>query len=100
MVGETVYASASGMPAVDAVALGRLGVDPEDAAEVLRTVPSPERDPEIWWLLEQSRCTIQLWGSGASGGAIATGTGALDAEPTVTISGTALSGAASAGIST
>jgi hypothetical protein len=34
--------------------LDRLAVDPEDAAEVLRTMPSPERDPELWWLLERS----------------------------------------------
>src|SRR5260370_27888913 len=31
-----------------------LGVTPEDAAELLRTMPSPERDPESWRLLERS----------------------------------------------
>jgi hypothetical protein len=34
--------------------LARLEVAPEDAAEVLRTMPSMEREPELWWLLERS----------------------------------------------
>jgi hypothetical protein len=34
--------------------LVRLDVASEDAAEVLRTMPAPERDPELWWLLERS----------------------------------------------
>jgi hypothetical protein len=33
--------------------LDRLGLAPEDAADVLRTLPSPERDPASWWLLER-----------------------------------------------
>lgn len=43
-------------PGCDALAalLARLDVTPEDAAEVLRTMPSAERDPELWWLLERS----------------------------------------------
>ncbi|HKH88189.1 MAG TPA: acyltransferase domain-containing protein [Acidimicrobiales bacterium] len=38
--------------------LARLGVDPADAAAVVRSLPSPERDPEWWWLLE--RCCQRL----------------------------------------
>jgi hypothetical protein len=34
--------------------LGRLEVPDEDRAEVVRTMPQAERDPEIWWLLERS----------------------------------------------
>ncbi len=34
--------------------LVRLGAASEDAAEVLEFMPSPERDPEQWWLLERS----------------------------------------------
>ncbi len=34
--------------------LTRLEVDPADAAAVLASLPSPERDPERWWLLERS----------------------------------------------
>jgi hypothetical protein len=34
--------------------LHQLGATPEDAAEVLRTMPAPERDPELWRLLERS----------------------------------------------
>jgi len=36
------------------VLLARLSVAREDLAEVLETMPSPERDPELWWLLERS----------------------------------------------
>src|SRR6266700_7155535 len=44
------------VPAPDALSalLTRLDVVSEDASEVLRTMPSPERDPELWWLLERS----------------------------------------------
>src|SRR5947209_4112368 len=44
------------VPRKDALAalLRRLDVDPVDAAEVLRTLPSPDPDPELWWLLERS----------------------------------------------
>jgi hypothetical protein len=44
------------VPAADAlsVLLDRLSVAHEDAAEVLRTMPSPEHDTELWWLLERS----------------------------------------------
>jgi hypothetical protein len=49
---------AASMPELDVDALStllaRLGVAPEDAAEVLRTMPSAERDPELWRLLELS----------------------------------------------
>jgi GNAT-like C-terminal domain/N-acyltransferase N-terminal domain len=34
--------------------LTRLKVSPEDSAEVIRTMPSPEHDLELWWLLERS----------------------------------------------
>ena len=34
--------------------LARLQVDPADAADVLESLPSPERTPEWWWLLERS----------------------------------------------
>jgi hypothetical protein len=34
--------------------LAQLGVEPEDAAEVLRAMPSQAHDPELWWLLERS----------------------------------------------
>jgi hypothetical protein len=33
--------------------LDRLGLAREDAADVLRTMPSPDRDPALWWLLER-----------------------------------------------
>ena len=35
--------------------LTRLEVVPADAEEVLRTMPSPDGNPELWWLLERSR---------------------------------------------
>jgi hypothetical protein len=38
--------------------LARLGVAPEDAAEVVRTLPSPEQNSEGWWLLEQSHARL------------------------------------------
>jgi hypothetical protein len=38
--------------------LARLGVAPQDAAEVVATLPSAERTPELWWLLE--RCHRRL----------------------------------------
>jgi hypothetical protein len=34
--------------------LARLDVAPEDAADVLQTMPAPQHDPELWWLLERS----------------------------------------------
>lgn len=34
--------------------LARLGVEPEDAAEVIESMPSRRRTPEWWWLLERS----------------------------------------------
>src|SRR6266851_2262603 len=48
------------VPDPDAVPalLGRLGLVPEDALDVLRTMPSPERDPESWWLLERSHTVL------------------------------------------
>jgi GNAT-like C-terminal domain/N-acyltransferase N-terminal domain len=48
------------LPAPDeaAAVLARLGVAPQDAEEVVATLPSPERTPELWWLLE--RCHRQL----------------------------------------
>ncbi|GHO48082.1 acyltransferase domain-containing protein [Ktedonospora formicarum] len=36
----------------------RLGIAPADAAEIIEHWPSPERTPELWWLLE--RCHQQL----------------------------------------
>jgi GNAT-like C-terminal domain/N-acyltransferase N-terminal domain len=36
-------------------ALGALGVSPDDAAEVVRTFPLPDRDPASWAQLERSR---------------------------------------------
>ena len=36
-------------------ALRELGVSPDDASEVLRTFPSPDRDPDSWAQLERSR---------------------------------------------
>jgi hypothetical protein len=54
---DNVHPSASLMaPDQDelAASLTRLGVAPDDAAEVLRTMPSAERNPEAWWLLERS----------------------------------------------
>jgi hypothetical protein len=38
--------------------LARLDVAKEDAAEVLETMPSPERNPESWWLLERSHAAL------------------------------------------
>lgn len=38
--------------------LARLDVAKEDAAEVLETMPSPDRDPESWWLLERSHAAL------------------------------------------
>jgi GNAT-like C-terminal domain/N-acyltransferase N-terminal domain len=45
------------MPDTEALSglLVQLSVAPEDAVEVLRTMPSPAHDPERWWLLERSR---------------------------------------------
>src|SRR4051812_35120962 len=40
--------------------LTRLGCRPADATAVAETLPSPERDPELWWLLE--RCCQRLTG--------------------------------------
>src|SRR5438105_1447739 len=34
--------------------LARLGIASEDAAEVLRTMPCAEHEPESWWLLQRS----------------------------------------------
>jgi hypothetical protein len=34
--------------------LRHLGVPDEDVAEIVDELPSPERDPELWWLLERS----------------------------------------------
>jgi hypothetical protein len=47
-------------PNTDAVSalLARLDVAKEDAAEVLATMPSPERNPESWWLLERSHAAL------------------------------------------
>jgi len=44
------------MPAADRLIdlLERLEVPVEDCAEVLDTMPDPDRDPERWWLLERS----------------------------------------------
>jgi hypothetical protein len=44
------------MPAADRLIdlLERLEVPVEDRAEVLDTMPDPDRDPERWWLLERS----------------------------------------------
>jgi hypothetical protein len=54
---EEVHPSAN-LSALDTGALsalfGPLDVTNEDAAEILETMPSPERDPESWWLLERS----------------------------------------------
>lgn len=36
----------------------KLKLTVEDAADVLRTMPSAEQDPELWWLLERSRCLL------------------------------------------
>ncbi len=36
----------------------RLGVSPEDAADIIAAWPTPEQNPEVWWLLE--RCHRQL----------------------------------------
>jgi hypothetical protein len=33
--------------------LRRLGVADQDAAELTRALPSPDRTPEVWWLLER-----------------------------------------------
>jgi hypothetical protein len=43
------------LPAADELvaALARLGAAPEDAIEVVGTMPSPERDAEAWWLLDR-----------------------------------------------
>jgi len=38
--------------------LERLGADPVDSAAVAAARPDPERDPELWWVLE--RCYRQL----------------------------------------
>jgi hypothetical protein len=35
--------------------LDRMGVLPDDAEDLVASVPSPERDPELWWLLERTR---------------------------------------------
>jgi hypothetical protein len=44
------------LPAPDAARdlLGRLGVVPEDADAIVATMPTPERDPERWALLEEA----------------------------------------------
>src|SRR5215467_13072369 len=34
--------------------LDQLEVQREDAAEILGTMPSAQRDPEVWWLLERN----------------------------------------------
>jgi hypothetical protein len=48
------------VPNTDALsdALERLDVAKQDAAEVLETMPSPDRDPESWWLLERSHAAL------------------------------------------
>jgi hypothetical protein len=53
--------TAEPFPDAGAVAalLGRLGASAEDAAEVARAMPSPERDPELYWLLERSACLLR-----------------------------------------
>jgi hypothetical protein len=47
-------------PNTDALSalLARLHVAKADAAEVLETMPSPDRDPESWWLLERSHAAL------------------------------------------
>jgi hypothetical protein len=40
--------------------LRRLGVADQDAAELTRALPSPDRTPEVWWLLE--RCHRRIVG--------------------------------------
>jgi hypothetical protein len=55
---EELHSSAN-LSAPDTGALSalfaQLDVTNEDAAEILETMPSPERDPESWWLLEKSQ---------------------------------------------
>jgi hypothetical protein len=50
------------MPAFHSYALAttlrQLKLTVEDAADVLRTMPSAEHDPELWWLLERGRCLL------------------------------------------
>lgn len=35
--------------------LDRMAVRPEDAEEIVATQPTPDGDPELWWLLERAR---------------------------------------------
>jgi GNAT-like C-terminal domain/N-acyltransferase N-terminal domain len=36
----------------------RLGIRDDDAAEITATTPSPNDDPELWWLLQRSHQTL------------------------------------------
>jgi hypothetical protein len=47
-------------PAAAAFLLKRLGVSPADAADLTRAWPSPDRTPEVWWLL--ARCHRRIVG--------------------------------------
>ncbi len=44
------------LPPADETAalLERIGVAPDDAADVVSTLPSPDRTPEWWWLLQRA----------------------------------------------
>lgn len=50
--------------------LARLRVPAEDAAEIVASLPEPERDPELWWLLERTchRLEADLGGYGGMDG--------------------------------
>src|ERR1700681_4075402 len=61
------------MPALhsDALAttLRQFKLTAEDAADVLRTIPCAEQDPELWWLLERGRCLLAHAIANQDGGA-------------------------------
>ena len=54
LVGPPPYEVSLPAGAEAAELLARLGVQPEDAADVVESLPSPRRTPEWWWLLERA----------------------------------------------
>jgi hypothetical protein len=54
---DPVFLSAPVPESIESLVV-QLGLQAEDASDVLRAMPTPDRDPEYWWLLERSHSLL------------------------------------------